>query len=274
MSSETSQNHPLSPGTGFGPFLEGLRFNVPRALLLDFDGTLAPLAVHRDKARPYRWVRTTLQRLTTAPRPTRVGIVSGRPVADLRKLTGLLGIAELWGSHGLERLTREGCWVGPPPRKDSTEFLERVSAALVDQGWGALLERKPYGLAIHSRGAPADQFADAESELIERWADAAGAVGLELLGFDGGVELRPAGVGKGLVVRTVLEELGPGAAVAYLGDDRTDEDAFRELADRGLSVLVRPEPRPTRASVWIRPPEELRRFLSSWAAACSGDEAS
>jgi trehalose-6-phosphatase len=94
-----------------------------------------------------------------------------------------------------------------------------------------------------------------------------------LLGFDGGVELRPEGQGKAMVVRTVLDELGPGASIAYLGDDRTDEDAFGALADRGLAVLVRSEPRPTNAAAWIRPPEELRRFLGDWNRACSGDGA-
>ncbi len=270
MSSESSL---LRPGTGFGPFFAGLRAAPRRALLLDYDGTLAPFSARRAAAAPYRWVRAALKSIAAAPRPTRIGIVSGRPIAELRRLTGLENVAELWGSHGLERLTLEGCWIGPPPKKDAAEFLDRVSASMAELGWGALLERKPYGLAVHGRGAPAEEFADAESELIETWSEAAREFGLELLGFDGGVELRPEGQGKGMVVRTVLEELGPGASIAYLGDDRTDEDAFGALADRGLAVLVRPEPRPTQAAAWIRPPEELRRFLADWNAACSGDSA-
>ena len=52
--------------------------------------------------------------------------------------------------------------------------------------------------------------------------------------------------------------------MAYLGDDRTDEDAFRALRGRGLSVLVRAEPRETAADAWIRPPEELIEFLRTW----------
>ncbi len=268
MSSESSL---LRPGQGFGPFFAGLRAAPRRALLLDYDGTLAPFSVRRASAAPYRWVRPALRAIAAAPRPTRIGIVSGRPVAELRRLTGLGSIAELWGSHGLERLTLEGCWIGPPPKKDAGEFLDRVSASMAELGWGPLLERKPNGLALHGRGAPAEEFADAESELIERWSEAAPEFGLELLGFDGGVELRPEGQGKGMVVRTVLEELGSGASIAYLGDDRTDEDAFGALADRGLAVLVRPEPRPTKAPAWIRSPDELRRFLADWNAACSGD---
>jgi len=270
MSSDSSL---LRPGPGLSPFFAGLRAAPRRALLLDYDGTLAPFSAKRASAVPYRWVRSALRAIAAASLPTRIGIVSGRPVAELRRLIGLENLVELWGSHGLERLTLEGCWIGPPPKKDASEFLDRVSASMTELGWGSLLERKPYGLALHGRGSPAEEFADAESELIERWSEAAHEFGLELLGFDGGVELRPEGQGKGMVVRTVLEELGSGASIAYLGDDRTDEDAFGALADRGLAVLVRPEPRATRAAAWIRPPDELRRFLSDWNVACSGDAA-
>jgi trehalose-6-phosphatase len=56
--------------------------------------------------------------------------------------------------------------------------------------------------------------------------------------------------------------------VAYLGDDRTDEDAFKALAGRGLAVLVREELRPTAAAVWLRPPVELLDFLQRWMTAC------
>ena len=97
------------------------------------------------------------------------------------------------------------------------------------------------------------------------------ADGLELQAFDGGVELRPRGFHKGRVVERAFAELGPGAAVAYLGDDRTDEDAFEAIAGRGLAVLVRPENRPTRAEAWLRPPGELLDFLEEWNAACSSD---
>lgn len=93
--------------------------------------------------------------------------------------------------------------------------------------------------------------------------------GLELLEFDGGVELRVSGRNKGSVVREVLAEEPTDAAVAYLGDDWTDEDAFRALRGRGLGVLVRDELRPTAAELWIRPPHQLVEFLDRWRAALS-----
>ncbi|RPJ43124.1 MAG: hypothetical protein EHM19_09270 [Candidatus Latescibacterota bacterium] len=91
--------------------------------------------------------------------------------------------------------------------------------------------------------------------------------GLELRSFDGGIELLGRGRDKGSAVRTVLAEEGADAAVAYLGDDLTDEDAFRALAGRGLRALVRAELRPSEADVWIRPPGELLAFLDRWLRA-------
>lgn len=62
----------------------------------------------------------------------------------------------------------------------------------------------------------------------------------------------------------ILADTDPAAAVAFLGDDLTDEDAFRVLSKRGLSVLVRPEYRETMAKAWLRPPHELVEFLALW----------
>jgi trehalose-phosphatase len=94
---------------------------------------------------------------------------------------------------------------------------------------------------------------------------------LLLAEFEGGVELREPMRGKGDVVRSVLSEHSLDVPVAYLGDDTTDEDAFRVLNGRGLTVLVRPTYRFTAAQTWIRPPEELVQFLTDWVRACGGD---
>jgi trehalose-phosphatase len=92
--------------------------------------------------------------------------------------------------------------------------------------------------------------------------------GLHLLPFDGGLELRAPGKNKGDAVSAILQESGSEVAAAYLGDDQTDENAFRAIKGRGISILVRADPRPTVADMWLRPPEELGRFLRDWLTAC------
>ena len=255
------------------PFFRRVGSAMSRGLLLDFDGTIAPFVVDRSLAAPYPGVRSRLRALVLAPHPTRVAIVSGRALSDLRARAAIEAPVELWGSHGLERLTADGRELSEPPPARIGRLLQEIATAFAANGLSAVLERKPYGVAIHRRGTPAEAFERARCELLERFASPAAEAGLQRLAFDGGVELRLAGSDKGIAVRAMLAELGEDAAVAYLGDDLTDEDAFAALGDRGLSVLVGATPHPTRAHAWIRPPEEVFQFLASWSAASEGQAA-
>ena len=119
---------------------------------------------------------------------------------------------------------------------------------------------------MHWRGLPVADVDRVRDELLVRWRTAGiGEGGITLHEFDGGIELRDQALHKGMVIRT-RPPLGDDGVLAYLGDDLTDEDAFREVPASGLAVLVRPEPRPTLARLWLRPPVELRG--SSSRAGC------
>ena len=87
---------PLESSADFRPFFESVRRGPARVLLLDYDGTLAPFGSDRRRPRLYPGVRAALEKLTAAPRPTRLGIVSGRPVADLHRFLGMGNAIELW----------------------------------------------------------------------------------------------------------------------------------------------------------------------------------
>jgi trehalose-phosphatase len=214
-------------------------------------------------------MRSALVEVALAARPTAVWVVSGRGVGDLARLARLDHVVDLWGSHGLERRTRKGCWAGPAPDPGASSFLDEVCGFLGSHGAGGLTERKLHGVAIHRRGSDPTLYEAAREALERRFAPAGIAHDLELLPFDGGLELRPRAFHKGQVVGRAFAELGHDAAVAYLGDDRTDEDAFAALRGRGLPVLVRPEPRETHAVAWLKPPQEVLAFLKDWNAACS-----
>ena len=69
---------------------------------------------------------------------------------------------------------------------------------------------------------------------------------------------------KGDAVKQILAESPNDAVIAYLGDDLTDEDAFKALQGKGLSVLVRDTRRETLADCWLTPPHELLDFLHNW----------
>jgi trehalose 6-phosphate phosphatase len=125
-------------------------------------------------------------------------------------------------------------------------------------------------MAIHWRGLGEGETADIRKRAAGGWEGIANDFGLSLHDFDGGVEIRVPGRDKGVAVETILTESGTGAVAAYLGDDLTDEDAFRALKGNGLGVFVNKELRETAADLWIRPPEELIEFLSRWTEALGG----
>jgi trehalose-phosphatase len=146
--------------------------------------------------------------------------------------------------------------------------LAHADRWLRDQGLHHRAEFKTGAVAIHWRGLDESMMAETRGQVLLGWLPIAQTTPMELLEFDGGIEMRMPGRDKGDAVRTILDEVGPEVPVAYLGDDITDERAFLALGTLGLSVLVRPEWRETAAALWIRPPEGLREFLARWLRAC------
>ena len=242
--------------------------STPNAILfLDYDGTLAPFNVDRQQARPYPGVRDAIERIVAAGN-TRVVIISGRYASELQPLLGLAQPVEIWGSHGWERVWPDGRYDVADLPPDALRGLAEADCGDEEiTALGGELEQKPGCLAVHWRGRAPQQIDAIRSQVLENWALLARESGLELHEFDGGLELRVPGRHKGLAVDIVLNECnaGPETAIAYLGDDLTDEDAFRVLAGRGLRVLVRREPRPSAADVRLVPPVELLEFLNHWA---------
>lgn len=261
---------PLLGDLNLDEFFQRVARAPQRALLLDYDGTLAPFRVDRGVALPYPQTVPLLNDIA-ATTGTRLMLISGRAIDDLVPLVSALNPApEMWGSHGWERRDRAGkrILIPPPPRVQST--LSEAQAAARRLGFFSRCEIKPTSIALHWRGVDATEQSRLHADALAAWNPliAAAAPGsIEIHEFDGGLEFRAAGRNKGTVVAETLAELSGDAAIAYLGDDRTDEDAFAALGSRGLAVLVRPQLRETRAGVWLRPPDELVEFLTRWREA-------
>jgi trehalose-phosphatase len=237
------------------------------ALLLDYDGTLAPFCLNREQAVPYPGIATLLQDIIACGR-TRVVIITGRNAKDVPPLLAIHPSIEIWGCHGLERLRRDGTRETPRLDERVLHALADADRWLVHQGLHNRAEFKTGAIAVHWRGLDEAAAAETRSQVLLGWLSIARNTPMELLEFDGGIEIRMPGHDKGDAVHTILDEIGAEVPVAYLGDDSTDERAFLALASRGLSVLVRPEWRETAAALWIRPPKGLREFLMSWLLAC------
>lgn len=244
-------------------FFDQLRSAATSALLLDYDGTLAPFQTERDRAYPYPQVVPLLERIVKTGR-SRVVIVTGRAIEDVQPLLDPLPAVEIWGSHGIEHLSAEGTYSKSIIPPETAASLSDAVSGLNSCGLGGRTEIKPGGVAVHWRGLSTDEAKEVYTFTHNCLRPFMHQPGLKLLEFDGGVELRVAHPHKGDAVTAIVNSCDPLTPIAYLGDDHTDEAAFRALNSRGLTVLVREEVRTTNAQFWLHPPSELFDFLQQW----------
>ncbi|HEU5351004.1 MAG TPA: trehalose-phosphatase [Terracidiphilus sp.] len=234
-------------------------------LLLDYDGTLAGFRVDRFKARPWACVRELLTGIQREGR-TRMAVITGRPPEEIAPMLALDPPLEVWGLHGAERLRSGGRREQAKIPAGARRKLDEVRARLRQDALGGLYEDKPNAAVVHWRGHAPAKARQIEQRTRALFEPLARLEGLTLLEFEAGLELR-GGRDKGGAVRELLREHARGAPCTYLGDDVTDEEAFRAInqaAAPHLSVLVRRARRKTAADVWLRPPEDLRGFLRMW----------
>jgi trehalose-phosphatase len=147
-----------------------------------------------------------------------------------------------------------------------TSMMTRVRQdleTLISGRSGFLLEAKPHALTLHYRLAGKE---DGERMVAQVVATVRGyqCRGVPLEAFRGkrGVEVRLVGVNKGEVVQALLRDRENTVLPLYLGDDPTDEDAFRALNGHGLSILVADPPRRTAARYYLKDSAEVLSFLS------------
>lgn len=237
-------------------------------LLLDYDGTLAGFRIDRFKARPWAGVPQLLARIQEQGR-TRIAVITGRPAEEISQMLPLDPPVEVWGLHGAERLYPDRRRELEDESPATRAKLEELRVQLRADALGGLFEDKPNAVVMHWRGKSPTQAEAIEQRTRALFEPLARLDGLRLLEFEAGLELR-AGRDKGGAVRAILREAGPERPVTYLGDDLTDEAAFRAVNEANgphLSVLMRRAPRQTGADVWLKPPEDLRIFLGRWLEA-------
>lgn len=237
-------------------------------LLLDFDGTLAPIVVRPERATLPVPTGKVLRRLARHPGFV-VGIVTGRALADIRRRAKVPGALYV-GSHGLEyalpggravRLIDRACLGSLRQlRKQLGQELPRVA--------GLRLEAKPYSLAVHYRGVVREHVPRILRVARRLASEFAPAVRLQR-GKKVAEFLPNIPTDKGSTVRAVLSQVvkksGGRLTPVYFGDDVTDEAVFRLLRQEGWTVRVGSEWRRTRARFYLRSPAEVRRWLE-WLA--------
>lgn len=234
-------------------------------VFLDYDGTLTPIVSQPDQAVLSDAMRDTVRRLAEQ---CTVAIVSGRDRADVEQRVDLDNIIYA-GSHGFDitgpnglHLEHEG---GQACLSDLDAAQQRLQEALSSIE-GAMVERKRVAIAIHYRNVHESQ--------IEQVKSAVNAVASEhpKLRKSGGkkiIELQPdIDWNKGRAIMWLLQTLDldqPDVLPIYIGDDVTDEDAFRALNQRGngIGLGVGEMPESTASDYHLNDVNDVRDFLES-----------
>jgi trehalose-phosphatase len=230
-------------------------------LFLDYDGTLTPIVSRPELALCPSEVKKCLEELRDLP-GVYLAIISGRSLEDVREKVGVLGITYV-GNHGLEIENPMGQHkkILSPTRMRELKRIIQGLQNLLRYIPGILFEEKGPILSIHYRNVPKKFHARIhqvmEKELGQwknRWKMASGKMVLEI---------RPnVDFNKGKAVKEILRTV-PALRLLpiYLGDDKTDEDAFHEIKGQGISVFIGPGSFPAGADFFLQNPDEVREFL-------------
>ncbi len=233
---EAARQARLLSGNAMAAMLRVYKSAARRSLLLDYDGTLVPLATEPKLAQPDAEVMELLSALGTAP-ANEVIIISGRPRSDLENWFGNLPVS-LVAEHGVW-LRRKGTeW--RMLKAMTVEWKERVRPILqlyVDRLPGAFLEEKEFSLAWHYRRADPEQGSLRAKELLDDLAGFTRNIDVQVLEGNKVVEVRNTGVNKGTAALEWLNGGNPDFVLG-IGDDWTDEDLFRALPPEAYSVRV------------------------------------
>jgi trehalose 6-phosphate synthase/phosphatase len=240
-----------------------------RMLLLDYDGTLVPLAPLPHLAAPDAEILELLGRLAAAP-DAAVYLISGR---DRQRLS------EWFLDPRLHLIAEHGAWIRSagtewrmlkPLASEWKETLKPILSVYVDRLPGSMVEEKEYSLAWHYRNADGELGPLRAKELMDDLVQYTANFDVQVLEGKKVVEIRNAGVNKGIAALQCLNEVQPDCVLA-IGDDQTDEELFRALPDSAVTIRVGwPF---SLADYTLNDPTEVRQFLRELAAGPSVEAA-
>ncbi|MBN2543734.1 trehalose-phosphatase [bacterium] len=239
----------------------------PLLFLLDYDGTLSHIAPTPDEAVPADGAVDVLENLV-GKKEAVLGIISGRPLKELKKFIPIDGIIFV-GAHGAFIETNRGdltSIVDVAEVNPSITEVHKSAVKFTDGKSGFLIEDKKVSVALHFRLAD-DKEAEA---VLTNWKNEIKPLlkknKLELHYGKKVAEVRPQGADKGVAVNYIIENFcKKNDYPVYIGDDTTDEDAFKVLKKRGLTILVSDVERPTSAQYRIENPDDVVELLKNVA---------
>jgi trehalose-phosphatase len=246
--------------------IEEVKSRARRALFLDYDGTLTPIVEDPEKAFLSHEYRKVIASLLRNERNS-VCIISGRAIEQLEGFIRLKGLV-LAGNHGMQIAGPDIFYVNDEALR-AKALLGEIAQMLqlkVRGFEGVLVEDKGLTVSVHYRMLAASQHAQLKNFFFREMEKFLTSKTVVITRGKKVLEVRPNVVwDKGSAVKWLLDYLSKDLLEEpypiYMGDDETDEDAFRTLKGRGLTVLVSPRKKESQASHFIRSVEETYRFL-------------
>lgn len=240
---------------------------APRAFfLLDYDGTLTPIMPKPPMARLHDSTRKVLERLTRTPRFS-VAIVTGRKLGEIKPMVKLDGLVYS-GNHGLELQGPDFNYTHAKSRQ-FTRILKQVKDALrpLPAAFpGTFVEDKGVTLTYHYRLlAPPTLDEAMKAEFIRRVSPWLDDKKVRVIDAKKAYEIVPnLNWSKASAVRWILLHEDPESLPVYIGDDKADENPFRVLDERGVTIRVGYEGK-SYAHYFVESPEEVEKFLTGLA---------
>lgn len=227
---------------------------------LDYDGTLTPIVSRPELAVISKEMQDTVKKLS---QKYTTAIVSGRMREDVEKLVGIQGLIYA-GSHGFDIKGPQVSMVQPQAEKTIplvSKIIERLKKELSNLE-GVIIEEKKFSVAVHYRLADEKGIPGIKTlvrEIIQENKS------LRLMEGKKVFEILPAiDWNKGKAVKWVMNALGinwEDFSVVYIGDDTTDEDAFRVVSTRGTSILVSDKSKTSAADFVLSSPKEVKELF-------------
>lgn len=241
-------------------------------LFLDYDGTLTPIVERPEMANLLPSNRKRLEALSKL-KNVKIVIISGRALKDVKRRVGVSGLTYA-GNHGLE-------FEGPKIHRihSAAKAFRRLAKSIKSRLQRAyafmpeiLVENKTYTLSVHYRRVSEGKIAAAKMILLKEIGTYLEKSQAALTEGKKVWEIRPPTLwNKGKTVLFILKKMRVSIkkplVPIYIGDDRTDESAFRALRQRGITVKVAENPKEnSAANHFVRTPKDVSRFLKKLRA--------
>jgi trehalose-phosphatase len=235
-------------------------------LFLDYDGTLIPIVATPQQAVIPRSTKTLLEKFSKNQK-YKIAIISGRALKDIKEKVGLKNVIYV-GNHGAEIEGPKIKFESPiSPR--CRAILEHIKTDLekkLSSIKGTILEDKGLSLSVHFRLVDKSQIPQVKAIVHECAILYLVRSKIKIKSGKMVLEIRlPLEWDKGKVVLWLLARqkfaISEKSFIPiYIGDDKTDEDAFKALKNKGLTIFVG-EPKPSHARYYLKNSREVTQFL-------------